>query len=466
MSTAFAPVGNHAQFDLIILGSGLGGSLAAMIARQRGLSVAICDPTPHPRFAIGESLTPAASMGIAAIADEFDLPELAPLASYGTWVAEYPELMRGRKRGFVYVNNTDDPQPLVAIANSSDEVADVNAVRANLDRFFLASAVRRGVRLVAANPIAQAYRDGTWRLVFERSEPVRGRMLLASNALPRGLDDVRPIASPFAYRSRLTYTHQTDCHPDDLSDLIRADSPDFAFPFDPIWSAHHTLYKGGWGWHLPFDDGRCSIGLEVDSDDRSLPELRDDWLHAAENDDAIAQPPGRWLELDSPQRCCNAAGGEALALMPHAFGFVTPLHSTGLMSTIAAAPIAVDALIAGDTEPLTKRYRDLLDTVDRLAMLAKLTRTRPQAFEAAICHYLAAAIAGETTFNRTRPLLLSHDPAFRQQLDEAITRAGAITSNADEDAFFAWSGERLRAFCPVPLCDDTAARCYTATAAR
>ena len=464
------PVGNHAQFDLVVLGSGLGGSLAAMIARQRGLTVAICDPTPHPRFAIGESFTPAASMALEAVANEFDLPELAPLASYPKWVDQKPQLMRGRKRGFVYEHRNATTPPLVALASSSDAVADVNAVRADLDRDLLASAVRRGVRLIAANPIAQAYKDGSWRFVFERSEPIRSRLLLVSNAVPRSLDGVRPIESPFRYRSRLTYTHLAGDETTlaRTSEAIRRRSPETDFPFDPIWSAHHTLFDIGWMWSLPFDDGRISIGLEVDTDDsRPMEELRHEVLDIGSlTADDLARPPGRWLSLDSPQRCCNVAGGEAFALLPHAFGFVTPLHSTGLMSTITATPIAVDALIGGHTAALTTRYRSLLDRVDRLAVLAQLTRRWPRAFEAAVCHYLAASIAGEQAFDRTRPLLLSDQPAFGWQLDEAIDRATAIAGERDADAFYDWSGQQLRQFCSVSLCDRAAGRVYRNTAAR
>ena len=461
-------LGNHETFDLVILGSGLGGSLAAMVARQRGLSVAICDPTPHPRFVIGESSTPTASLLVEAIADEFDLPEIAFLSSHARWTAEHPEIMRGRKRGFVYVG---DIQPL-AFAASSEANADTHWMRSDTDRFLLAAAVRRGARLIAANPIAERYHEGQWRFVFERREPIRSKLLLVTNAVPPHLDGVEAIDPPFRYRSRIAYTHAASLPPT---------TRQAGWPFPPDESAMHAIGPDGWGWALRFDDGRVSVGYEqteFEGDDV------EDALRRTWPDFALADPPGRILTLATPQRCCDVAGGEALALLPHAFGFVTPLHSTGLMSTIAAAPLAVDALMSETTDELTPRYRDLLTVVDRLAVLADRTRGWSRGYEAAVSHYIAAAIGGERgRFDRTRPLLRSDEPAFHWQLDEAIERADRLNqaatdaeANASADTadqlraaeaeLFDWSREQLAQFCDVALCDPAAGRMYSGTAAR
>ena len=493
--------------------------------------MAICDPTPHPRFAIGESATPAASLALEATADEFDLPELQPFTRYGRWIAERPGVMRGLKRGFVYQHGcprvNPDAKTLMAAASSSDEVADAHWLRADLDAAVLRAAVKREVRLVAANPIAEAFKDGTWRFVFERSEPIRSRYLLVANAVPPHLDGVEAIDPPFRHRSAMTYTHLA---PDARTQCDIRDVPTDGLPFDPTHAAVHWCHGNYWGWDLRFDDGRRSVGVEWQVpemlDDRSeivdgLKQLRaaafappvDHPVDAAEllkpgfgqqPADALAKPPGKWIDLVRPQRCCDTAGGEAFALLPHAFGFVTPLHSTGLMATVCAAPLAVDTLLeTGRGDSLTPRYRDLLDTVDRLAVLFFKSMWNPKLTEAAVCHYLAAAISGEQAFDRTRPLLMSDDAAFRRQLDDAIERVEALTAangerlrglpdgdaydfiTAEEiaeadarlevaeagrvkdiDAFFAWSGDRLREFCPIPLCRPDANGLYPDTAAR
>ena len=70
--------------DVAIVGSGFGGSLTALLLSRSGLTSVLVDRASHPRFAIGESSTPNADLTLLAIAREYDLPRLAPLAKYGT----------------------------------------------------------------------------------------------------------------------------------------------------------------------------------------------------------------------------------------------------------------------------------------------------------------------------------------------------------------------------------------------
>ena len=43
------------MYDLVIIGSGFGGSLLGLIARSLGRSVLLLEKGRHPRFVIGES---------------------------------------------------------------------------------------------------------------------------------------------------------------------------------------------------------------------------------------------------------------------------------------------------------------------------------------------------------------------------------------------------------------------------
>ena len=86
--------------DVLILGSGFGGSLLALILARSGKSVAMVDRSEHPRFAIGESSTPLADRTLAQMADRYGLPELRDLCHWGSWKRSFPQLLCGRKRGF------------------------------------------------------------------------------------------------------------------------------------------------------------------------------------------------------------------------------------------------------------------------------------------------------------------------------------------------------------------------------
>ncbi|KKD02453.1 NAD(P)-binding protein, partial [Streptomyces sp. WM6386] len=49
---------NVQHCDVFILGSGLAGSVAGAILARQGTKVVLVDAGQHPRFAVGESMTP------------------------------------------------------------------------------------------------------------------------------------------------------------------------------------------------------------------------------------------------------------------------------------------------------------------------------------------------------------------------------------------------------------------------
>ena len=139
--------------DLAIVGSGFGGSLLATIARRMGLRVALLERGTHPRFAIGESASPLAGVVIEQLAQRYDLPRLAALASYGAWQRHLPHLTCGLKRGFTYYKHRDGqrfaPRPersneLLVAASPADAVADTHWLRADVDQFLMQEAVASG----------------------------------------------------------------------------------------------------------------------------------------------------------------------------------------------------------------------------------------------------------------------------------------------------------------------------------
>ncbi len=99
--------------DILILGSGFGGSLLALILARAGKSVAMVDRNRHPRFAIGESSTPLADRTLAQMVHRYELPELRPLCHWRTWKRECSQVLCGKKRGFTYLDQTaeDDLSP-------------------------------------------------------------------------------------------------------------------------------------------------------------------------------------------------------------------------------------------------------------------------------------------------------------------------------------------------------------------
>src|SRR6187549_3392180 len=124
-----------------------------MIVRRMGLRVALLERGTHPRFAIGESASPLAGVVIEQLAQRYDLPRLAPLATYGAWRRHYPHVTCGLKRGFTYykhvehqrfVQRPDRANELLVAASPSDELSDTHWLRAEVDQFLMQEAVALG----------------------------------------------------------------------------------------------------------------------------------------------------------------------------------------------------------------------------------------------------------------------------------------------------------------------------------
>ncbi len=93
------------RYELAIVGSGFGGSLLAMIARRLGKSVVLIERGRHPRVVIGESSTPITNLLLEELSTRYDLPSVRPLAKWGSWQREYPEIACGLKRGFTFYHH-------------------------------------------------------------------------------------------------------------------------------------------------------------------------------------------------------------------------------------------------------------------------------------------------------------------------------------------------------------------------
>lgn len=337
--------------NVAIVGSGFSGSLMARVLAVLGYDVVLLERGAHPRFAIGESTTPLANLSLERLGRRHSLADCYRLAAHGRWLEHYPDLRRGLKRGFTFYRHHPgaafadrgfDSERLLVAASPNDAVADTHWVRADVDHHFVRQAVAAGVDYRDRTELATA-RFAADRVHLSGSragEPIELDAAFVINAsgpggfvarqldIPSGLDNTET-------RSALVFSHFTGVGSvRDVAQGLR-DGP---YPDD--WAAVHHLINEGWMYSLRFNDGVTSAGFSLTPRGlASLGATRDPdqlWALLLERyptigavfGDATPVMPIRFVP--SVQHRLTKAAGERWVLLPHAYGFVDPLFSTGI----------------------------------------------------------------------------------------------------------------------------------------
>ena len=367
------------RFDAVIVGSGFSGSLLGWILAKQGWAVLLIDSGRHPRFAIGESSTPTADFLLHHIATRWGLRRLAPLASWGAWKDAYPELHCGKKRGFSYfkhpkgkpfVDDAQHRQSLFVAASSEDRFSDTHWLRSSVDQFLVQSAVDEGVILCEATSLQSATYDRSdrlWNLNIEGTEAVQAIvspwLIDASGGGGATADFVdNPLDDDWMRtRTRATFAHFVGVLP--FHEGRAADDP-----FCGDDAAQHHLTDDGWWWMLRFDNGITSVGLvekyDATSNDGSL--STDDFLEVSRaaypsiasllKDAKVVAPSCGFggspsaiaaaIQSGRLSRCRTKAAAPGLILLPNAYGFVDPLHSTGIAHALSGVVRAAKVMTA------------------------------------------------------------------------------------------------------------------------
>lgn len=421
-----------AHAEILIAGAGFGGALLALILKKQGHDVLLIERGTHPRFAIGESSTPIADMILRGLASTYSLDWLKPLTRYGSWKQHYPDLRVGLKRGFSYYFHTpgepftDDHthrRSLLVAASKSDEASDTQWYRPDFDAFVVQQAVEAGVPYLEKCAITRVLPGGpgqSWYLSLQSGkvshELSAGFVIDATGSDElAGLLGVKPSGYRFQTSSVALFSHFNKV-PEWESYLRRQQVPTDAYPFPADHAALHHLLEEGWMWMLRFSDGLLSAGFMLSRKDqkqlaratpeRLWPQLLNRYPALAElfEEACIAETPGGLLKSKPLQRMSAQAAGEGWASLPHATGFVDPMHSTGIAITLCAVEKLALAFAACKSGELPNTYsleayslsvlREL-QLIDLLVAGCYKTRLHPDLFEAWLSCYFTCSISYE-----------------------------------------------------------------------
>lgn len=353
-------------FDVAVVGSGFGGSLAALLARRAGRSVVLIERGEHPRFAIGESSSPLANLLLEELADRYDLSRIRPLAAWGTWQRSYPEIGCGLKRGFTFYAHehgkrfraaADRRDQLLVAASPNDEVADTHWYRPDFDRFLAAEAAAEGAEyldrteLLGISGGAAGFELGAERL--GRPMRLRARFVIDASGpggfLHRALG-LESIPFPGLPETEGLFTHFEGVRRiDEMGVFPSADQA----PYPADDAALHHVFAGGWIWVLRFNNRITSAGVAATpglAQELRLSEGAPGWQRLLDRlptvrdqfDGARATLP--FLHRQRMPFRSRSAAGPGWALLPSAAAFVDPLLSTGFPLTLLGLERLADAM--------------------------------------------------------------------------------------------------------------------------
>jgi len=345
-------------YDVIVLGSGISGTLAAVILAKKGHRVLVIDGASHPKFAVGESTTPNTSQMFELLGKRHGIPEISVLAHGPEAIRRHVTTSCGVKRAFAFLYH-DEGKPLdIAKTNMFGNVwRDENHLfRQDIDAYLFRTALRYGAEALEEHRVKHLeITDAGVGITTDRGVTVSGRFLIDGCGPRSPLVDalrLREGAEPLASDSRSLFNHFIDIP--EFKDCVAAgDGPQW------LEGTYHHLFHGGWFWVIPFNNWKgatnpaISVGLTLDN--RVHPrregvgpeeEFRSfvDRFPDVRRHFADAKPIRPWVSVPRCQYSSRQVVGDRWCLMAHSAGFIDALYSSGLVMTVSTVAHLVEPL--------------------------------------------------------------------------------------------------------------------------
>ncbi len=362
------------KFDIAIIGSGIAGTcLAAILARQ-GKRVIVFEAKSHPRFAIGESMILETSETLRALAELYDVPELAYYSS-----ENYLPLIgysHGIKRHFSYLHhssgeNQDIQKAFQAVIPKEPHGHELHIYRQDSDYFLASVAISYGATIKQNCPVTDINITDENVQIETHEGPYFADFIVDSG----GYKSI--IADKFGLRDYSLKTHSRGLftHMINVPDYheVAGSKEKFGLPFSVAEGTLHHIFDGGWLWVIPFNNHAkstnplCSVGLMLDPrahpEDAGLTAEQEFFNFVAKYPDmerqfSNAKAVRPWTRSGRIQYGSKRIVGSRFALLGHAAGFIDPLYSKGMYVSLGCvAQLAGPLLECSENYPL-KLFED------------------------------------------------------------------------------------------------------------
>jgi flavin-dependent dehydrogenase len=316
--------------DVLIIGAGPAGSVAAGLLRQQGRQVLVIEREQFPRFSIGESL----------------LPQSMEYLEQAGMLQAVVEAGFQYKNGAAFVRGEAYTEFDFRDKHSRGWGTTYQVQRARFDHLLANEAQRMGAEVRYRHQVAAVDPESA-RPCVTVQEPEGNRYLveagfiLDASGFGRVLPRLLQLESPSNFPVRgAIFTH--------IEDGI----PAGAFDRNKIRITVHPDHCNVWYWLIPFADGRCSIGVVAETDFLAQYKGSEtERLRALVNEDPASRrllANARW---DTPARqivgySANVTSlwGKGYALLGNAGEFLDPVFSSGVTIAFKSASLAAAAL--------------------------------------------------------------------------------------------------------------------------
>jgi len=337
------------QTEVLIIGAGPAGAVAAGLLRKQGRQVLIVERETFPRFSIGESLLPQ-SMG---------------------FIEEAGFLQDVVEAGFQYKNGAHF---VAGERQTSFDFRDkfspgwgttYQVQRAQFDHVLANGAAKAGAEIRYRHTVTAVDFSGAQARVNVQDadgQPyvIEPRFVLDASGFGRVLPRLLDLETPsnFPVR-RAVFTH--------VEDRVAPGT----FDRNKILITVHPQHCDVWFWTIPFSNGRCSLGVVAEREFfAKYPGGETEQLQAIVSETpslakllakAVWDTPAR--EIVGYSANVKSLYGQHFALLGNAGEFLDPVFSSGVTIAFKSASLAAACLarqFAGETVDWQRDYADAL----------------------------------------------------------------------------------------------------------
>jgi flavin-dependent dehydrogenase len=312
--------------DVVVVGAGPAGSVAAAMLAKAGLSVDVLERTHFPRFSIGESLLPQAMEWL----DEAGLLQDVVEAGFQ------------HKNGAIFRWGEEEESFDFRVKSTAGWGTTYQVQREKFDQILARGAERLGARFHFGQTVVAMRPDSVSPSLTVRDEDgvereVTARFVLDASGFGRVLARLLDLETPTAFPDRMSiFTHVHDHIPHGLHDRNK-----IIITINPNNSEI-------WYWFIPLADGLTSVGVVGRPEHLAIyGENRDEQLRALVAESGLMSrllvnaTPARAVGEISGYACkVTSLTGNGYALLGNAGEFLDPVFSSGVTIALKSASLA------------------------------------------------------------------------------------------------------------------------------